>query len=73
MDAIKGTLASFTGGSTAPEEDTKPTGPGPEQTGLQSRGQTQESGGGTFLGQMGEKYNPAAGRGSSEDGTNQGV
>ena len=64
MDSIKGTIASFTGGSTAPEEGSKPTGHGPEQTGLQSRGQTQESGGGTFLGQMGEKFNPAAGGGS---------
>jgi len=54
MESIKGTLSNITGaGSTQPDDGSnKNLGPIPSETGLQSRGQTIESGSGSFLGNI---------------------
>jgi len=56
MDAIKGTISSLTGATGQTEDDKKYGGPVPEETGLQSRSQTTETGSGTMLE---EAKNPA--------------
>jgi hypothetical protein len=69
MDAIKGTISSITGsGSTQTQDssdrDLKPT---PPETGLQSRGQTEHSGSGSFLGEMKDMVNSAIGAGGTKE------
>ena len=74
MESIKGTLSSITGaGSTKPDDDSnKNLGPTPPETGLQSRGQTTESGSGSFLGNIKDMVNTAGGAGRAGE-KNEGV
>lgn len=74
MESIKGTLSSITGaGSTQSGDDSnKNLGPTPSETGLQSRGQTTESGSGSFLGNIKDMVNPAGGAGRERE-KNEGV
>lgn len=64
LDSIKDTLSSITGtgGQTESSADTNKRQPGagpiPEETGLQSRGQTTESSSGTFLGEAKDTMDP---------------
>jgi hypothetical protein len=74
MEFIKGTLSSITGaGSTQSDDDSdKNPGPTPSETGLQSRGQTTESGRGSFLGNIEEMINTTGGAGTARE-KNEGV
>jgi hypothetical protein len=74
MESIKGTLSSITGtGSTQSDDDSnKNLGPTPSETGLQSRGQTTESGRGSFLGNIKEMVNTAGDAGTARE-MNEGV
>ena len=68
IDSVKGTITSVTGsGSTQTDHDSsKDVVPSPPETGLQSRGQTEHSGSGSFLGQMKNMVNAAAGGGGTK-------
>jgi hypothetical protein len=74
MESSKGTLSSITGaGSTQPDDySNKDLGPTPSETGLQSRGQTTESGSGSFLGNIKDMVNTAGGAGTASE-KNEGV
>jgi hypothetical protein len=69
MDSIKGTIGSITGsGSTQTEADSdKGLKPTPPETGLQSRGQTEHSGSGSFLSEMKDMVNSAVGGGGTKE------
>lgn len=72
MDSIKGAISSITGaGSTQAADDNdssdKSLKPKPPETGLQSRGQTQHSGSGSFLGEMKDMVNSAMGAGGTKE------
>ncbi len=61
MDAIKSTISSITGSSGQTEDGKKNDVRTPQETGLQSRGQTTESGSGTMLGEAKNPVHTAPG------------
>lgn len=75
MDSIKGTISSVTGAGSIQAADgndssttstsTRDLKPTPPETGLQSRGQTEHSGSGSFLGEMKNMVNSAMGAGGT--------
>ena len=69
MDSVKGTINSVTGTGGTPTDDdsSKDVLPSPSETGLQSRGQAEHSGSGSFLGQMKDRVNAAAGGGGTKE------
>jgi hypothetical protein len=74
MESIKGTISSISGASSAPPDNDSNTyqGPVPPETGLQSRGQTTESGSGSLLGNIKDVANTAGGADRASE-TNEGV
>ena len=70
MDAIKGIISSITGSSGQTEEYKKNDGPAPQETGLQSRGQTTETGKSTMFGEARNPVHTAPGevQGSRDSG-----
>lgn len=69
MESIKGTISSVTGIGLTPADDgnTKDLKPTPPETGLQSRGQTVHSDGGSFLGEMKDMVNGTIGAGGTKE------
>jgi hypothetical protein len=72
MDSIKGTINSIAGAGSTQTADENDSGdqslkPKPPETGLQSRGQTEHSGSGSFLGEMKDMVNTAMGAGGTEE------
>ena len=69
MDTVKGTISSVTGaaGSQTDSGNNEHPQPTPPETGLQSRGQTEHSGSGSFLGQMKDMVNSAVGGGATKE------
>ena len=69
MDSIRGAINSVTGaGSTQTDADSnKNLMPTPPETGLQSRGQTTQSGSGSFLSEMKDMVNSAIGGGGTKE------
>jgi hypothetical protein len=79
MDSIKGTISSVTGAgstqaadgndssTTSTSTSTRDLEPTPPETGLQSRGQTEHSGRGSFLGEMKNMVNSAIGAGGTKE------